>query len=49
MTSPPPPRSDRGTTRRLFLWSIIAAIVITGVVLYFRFGAQPVPIIEQVR
>jgi hypothetical protein len=31
------------------LWSIIALVVIAGVVLYFRFGGQPVPLIGQVR
>ena len=28
MTSPPPPRTDRGQTRRLLLWSIVFAIVL---------------------
>ena len=49
MTSPRPLHSDRGNTRRVLLWSIIALVVIAGIVLYFRFGAQPVPLIEQVR
>ena len=49
MTSPPPPRSDRGQMRRLMLWFIVFAIVIAGVVLYFRYGSQPVPLIDQVR
>ena len=49
MTSPPPPRSDRGQTRRLIIWLIIFAVVVAGVVLYFRYGTQPVPLIEQVR
>jgi len=48
MTSPPPPRADRGQTRRLVLWSIVFAVVLAGVVLYFRYGTQPVPLIEQV-
>ena len=29
MTSPPPPRSGRGQTRRLIIWLIIFAIVLT--------------------
>ena len=49
MTSPPPPRTDRGQTRRLILWFIVFAIVVAGVVLFFRYGNQPVPLIEQVR
>jgi hypothetical protein len=49
MTSPPPPRAQRGQLRRLFLWLIVFAIVVAGVVLYFRYGSQPVPLIEQVR
>jgi hypothetical protein len=49
MTSPPPPRNDRGQMRRLILWFIVFAIVIAGVVLYFRYGSQPVPLIDQVR
>ena len=49
MTSPRPLRSDRGNTRRVLLWSIIALVVLTGIVLYFRFGSQPVPLIDQVR
>ena len=49
MTSPRPLRTDRGNTRRVLLWSIVALVVIAGVVLYFRFGAQPVPLIDQVR
>ena len=49
MTSPPPSRSDRNNLRRLLFWGIIALIVVAGVVLYFRFGSQPVPLIEQVR
>ncbi len=49
MTSPRPLRTDRGNTRRVLLWSIIALIVIAGVALYFRFGSQPVPLIGQVR
>lgn len=49
MTSPPPSRSDRSNVRRLLLWGIIAVIVIAGVVLYFHFGGQPVPLIQQVR
>ena len=49
MTSPPPPRSDRGQMRRSILWLIIFAIVVAGVVFYFRYGTQPVPLIEQVR
>lgn len=49
MTSPPPPRSDRGPMRRLLLWFIVFAVVLAGVILYFRFGSQPVPLIEQVR
>ena len=49
MTSPPPPRADRGYMRRLILWFIIFTIVAAGVVLYFRYGSQPVPLIEQVR
>jgi len=35
--------------RRLMLWFIVFAIVIAGVVLYFRYGSQPVPLIDQVR
>jgi len=31
------------------LWSIIALIVIVGLVLYFRYGSQPVPLIHQAR
>ena len=49
MTSPRPLRSDRGTTRRVLLWSIIAIVVLAGIMLYFRFGSQPVPLIDQVR
>ena len=49
MTSPRPLRSERSNTRRVMLWFIIALIVIAGIVLYFRFGAQPVPLIDQVR
>lgn len=49
MTSPPPSRSDRINLRRLLLWGAIAVIVVAGVVLYFRFGGQPVPLIRQVR
>jgi len=49
MTSPRPLPPDRGNTRRVMLWSIIALVVIAGVVLYFRFGGQPVPLIGQVR
>lgn len=49
MTSPRPLRTDRGNTRRVLLWSIIALVVLTGIVLYFRFGSQPVPLIDQVR
>ena len=49
LTSPPPPRTDRGQTRRLVLWFIVFAIVLAGVVLFFRFGTQPGPLIEQVR
>ena len=49
MTSPPPPRTDRGQTRRLLIWLIIFAVVVAGVVRYFRYGTQPVPLIELVR
>ena len=49
MTSPRPLRTDRGNTRRAIFWSIIALVVIAGLVLYFRFGDQPVPLLEQVR
>ncbi len=49
MTSPRPLRSGPSSTRRLMLWSISALLVIAGVVLYFRFGAQPVPLIDQTR
>lgn len=49
MTSPRPLRSDRGNTRRVLLWSIIALVVLTGIMLYFRYGTQPVPLIDQVR
>jgi hypothetical protein len=35
--------------RRLILWFIVFAIVVAGVVLFFRYGSQPVPLIEQVR
>ncbi len=49
MTSPPPPRTDRGSVRRLMLWSIIGLIVIVGVVLYFRFANQVPPLLDQVR
>ena len=48
MTSPPPSRSDRGQTRRLIIWLIIFAVVLAGVVLYFRYGRLPVPLIDQV-
>lgn len=49
MTSPPPPRTDRGQTRRLVLWGLVFAVVVAGVVLFFLYGTQPVPLIEQVR
>ena len=49
MTSPPPTRSDRGQPRRLILWLIMFAIVVVGVVFFFVYGGQPVPLIEQVR
>ena len=49
MTSPRPLRTDRGNSRRVLLWSVIALVVIAGIMLYFRYGAQPVPLIEQVR
>ena len=49
MTSPRPLPSDRGNTRRVLLWSIIFLVVLAGIVLYFRFGAQPIPLIDQVR
>jgi hypothetical protein len=49
MTSPPPPRTDRGQMRRLIIWGIVFAVVVAGVVLYFRYGSHPVPLIEQVR
>ena len=49
MTSPRPLRTDRGTTRRTMVWTFVALVVIAGIVLYFRFGNQPVPLIGQVR
>ncbi len=49
MTSPRPLRTDRGTTRRTMLWALVALVAIAGIVLYFRFGTLPVPLIGQVR
>ena len=49
MTSPRPLRSAHGNTRRVLLWSIIAIVVLAGIMLYFRFGSQPVPLVDQVR
>ena len=47
MTSPPPPRSDRGSVRQLMMWAFIGLIVIVGIVFYFRFANQVVPLIDQ--
>ena len=49
MTSPRPLPTARGNTRRVLLWSMIGLVVIAGIVLYFRYGGQPVPLIGQVR
>jgi len=49
MTSPPPPRTDRGSVRRLMLWFLIGVVVLVGLVFYFQFGNQQVPLIDQVK
>lgn len=49
MTSPRPLRTDGSTTRRAMVWSIVALVVIAGIVLYFRYGSDTVPLIGQVR
>ena len=49
MTSPPPPRTERGSVRRLMLWFLIGIVVVVGVVFYFRFGNQVIPLLDQVR
>ena len=49
MTSPRPLPSARGNARRVLLWSLIGLVVVAGLVLYFRFGGIPVPLIGQER
>jgi hypothetical protein len=33
------------SVRRLFLWSIVGAAVIAGIVLYFRYARQVIPVL----
>jgi hypothetical protein len=49
MTASPPPRAERGSMRRLLIWCVIAMVIIAGVVLYFRYAGQVVPLIGQER
>lgn len=49
MIASPPPRAERSSARRLIIWSLIAAVVVAGIALYFRYAGQVVPIIGQDR
>jgi hypothetical protein len=49
MTASPSPRAARSSVRRLIIWFVIAVIIVAGVVLYFRYAGQVVPLIGQDR
>lgn len=48
MTTPLPPRpsEERVPIRRAILWTIVAVILAAGVVLYFLYGRDVVPLID---
>jgi hypothetical protein len=47
VTTPTPPRApeERVPIRRSVLWSIVAVVLVLGVVLYFMFGRSVQPLL----
>lgn len=45
LTSPPPPPDDRTPTGRLIMWTVIALVLVFGVILYFRFDHRITPLV----
>lgn len=45
MTTPAPPHDDDIPRGRLFLWTLIALVLIAGVYLYFRYDDRIIPLL----
>lgn len=45
----PPSTTDRAQPRRLLPWLLLALLLVTGVVLYFRFGTHVAPLTDGMR
>ena len=43
---PPRPSEERVPIRRAILWTIVAVVLAAGVVLYFLYGREVVPLID---